>query len=391
MRVLYKYCSFLTSIHLPLSHTFTTIIMASFIVALFALHSSFSIHAQATTLPMVIKKPIDVSITSQLLTDSHRYDPFANDGRRRSIMISIYTPVPNCARMVASPYMPTATSQFMDEKFSAYEIPNNTFASLNLSTCEVSQNHKTCAHRKYPPVIFSPALGTSRFLYSNLLRNIASAGYVVVSIDHPYDADIVTFPNGSSILGVDIPDSALVDGLASRVKDVRYLYDQLPSLLSLRKQYIHENAAVIGHSFGGATATSALASITQLRGGVNIDGTMFGSVLDAGVSQSLLLLGHENKTQTTDPSWAAIWPKLRGWKRELQVKGTQHYAFSDLPAIVSAMGLGGSPLFQQVLGSVEGQRMLEITTGIVVGFLDLVIKKDGGKRMRDVEREFQEI
>jgi hypothetical protein len=39
---------------------------------------------------------------------------------------------------------------------------------------------------KYPVVVFSPGFGASKYFYSSLLEEIASNGYIVVAIDHPF-------------------------------------------------------------------------------------------------------------------------------------------------------------------------------------------------------------
>lgn len=88
-----------------------------------------------------------------------------------------------------------------------------------------------------------------------------------------------------------------------------------------------------------------------------------------------MLISHENKTQETDPSWKAIWPKLTGWRKEFEVEDTAHYSFSDLPLITDILDLQGLPPqgIGQVLGTIEGHRMMTITVSYVAAFLDLVL------------------
>jgi hypothetical protein len=119
-----------------------------------------------------------------------------------------------------------------------------------------------------------------------------------------------------------------------------------------------------------------MAKIASLRGGVNLDGSMFGSVLTTGFDGPFMLMGHENKTQETDPSWKTIWPHLTGWKKELEVRNTAHYSFSDLPLVISALGLDGKLPAEVggLLGSIEGRRMTKLTTTYVATFLDMVLK-----------------
>ena len=119
---------------------------------------------------------------------------------------------------------------------------------------------------------------------------------------------------------------------------------------------------------------------------------MFGPVLNSTVKQPFLLMGHENKTQETDPTWKATWPNLKGWKREFEVKKAAHYSFSDLPLAIEALGLQGHLPEEvgQVLGTIEGSRMMNITVSYVTGFLDFVLKNGPG-RVLDQRKDFPEV
>ena len=335
-----------------------------------------------TTLPIDGPKSTGVVITSMALTDLKRHDPFANDGRDRSIVISGFSPVSNCRHEHEIAYMPPTTAKFQDAKYAKYGLPNGTVQSLNLKACQTRSNSKKCLPQAPPLVVFSGALATSRMIYNSLLQNIAAAGYLVISIDHPYDADIVEFPDGTSILGAEIEDSKIEDALATRVKDIAFLYQQLARPSVRAKLFpMHRHArtlpktVVFGHSFGGAATASAMQQMSFIRGGLNIDGTMFGSVLQTGLKRPFMLIGHENKTQATDPSWKQIWPHLTGWKKQVEVKGAAHYSFSDLPLIASEIGIQASlpPQVQQVLGAIEGHQMMNLTVTYIKGFLKLVL------------------
>ena len=64
----------------------------------------------------------------------------------------------------------------------------------------------------WPVVLFSPGFGVERELYAGLVEDLASHGYVVVSIDHPHDAGVVEFPDGRVV----IPKSQMDIGRRSR-------------------------------------------------------------------------------------------------------------------------------------------------------------------------------
>lgn len=367
---------------------------------LLALTSVFpSLSAANITIGHVGQANITIGSTSLLLTDTRRRDPYIDDGRSRSIMISSFYPVLNCKNKGVEPYMPPQTAAFMDKKFSVYGLPNGTFPSLQLEACNKPTNRDSCSTPALPLVLFSGALGTSRYLYSVMLQSIASSGYLVVSIDHPYDADIVEYPNGTIVTGVDIPDEKINQTVATRADDISFALDSLRKSQVSKKLFpVHEihqrnlKVAVLGHSLGGAAAGAATLQLPSVLGGINLDGTMFGQVLDKGLDRPFMLVGHENKTQETDPSWKTVWPKLRGWKKEIEVHKSAHYSFSDLPVVLSALGIGSAqlPAVSDLLGTIEGKRMMRLTTAHVVAFLDFVLKSRGEKEFANVAKEFPE-
>ncbi|RAR03297.1 nad(P)-binding protein [Stemphylium lycopersici] len=315
-------------------------------------------------------------------------------------MISSFLPITTCHSKHAELYMPPATASFMDEKFGAYGLPNGSFQSLRLKVCEKPAPGKHCAESQRPVVLFSGALSTSRHLYNAMLQNIAAAGYMTISIDHPFDADFVEFPDGSIVKGVEIDsDAQIQQAVTTRVADIAFVYKQLHNISALGSflpGYLFPQAmpevVVVGHSLGGAAAASALGKIQSLRGGANLDGTMFGPVLKTGFEQPFMLMGHENKTQETDSSWKAIWPRLTGWKKEFEVKSMTHYSFSDLPLVITTLGLDGKlpSEAQKLLGSNEGIRGTNLTTTYVKAFLEMVSGDSNREAFADAGRDFSE-
>ena len=73
-------------------------------------------------------------------------------------------------------------------------------------------------------------------------------------------------------------------------------------------------------------------------------------------------------------SWVQIWPHLH-WKLILELLGSQHYTFSDLP-LLAELVFGDpvpSPVVEE-LGSILGARVLEVITHYVVAFLKTVLE-----------------
>jgi pimeloyl-ACP methyl ester carboxylesterase len=216
-----------------------------------------------------------------------------------------------------------------------------------------------------------------------MAQQVASAGYTVITIDHPYDADIVTFPDNRTITeGSIYTDTEELLALNTRAKDISFILNTLASHSGAKKLFPGltsgidvSRVGIFGHSIGGAAAAEAMLYDSRLVGGINLDGSFMGKVVRKGLKQPFLIFGHEGKDTTADPSWEAIWPELGGWKRELMLKDSQHYTFSDLPDLIDVLGIGASlPVeVEQELGTIDGGRALEIVTKYVATFFDFVL------------------
>lgn len=59
-----------------------------------------------------------------------------------------------------------------------------------------------------------------------MAQALASKGYIVISVDHPFDADIVEFPEGSTVLAANITTDAQIEAaLEVRSSDVSFVID----------------------------------------------------------------------------------------------------------------------------------------------------------------------
>jgi dienelactone hydrolase len=356
----------------------------------------FSVAAVSFPLP---SGQFNTSIKTVQLTDYSRLDPYAPTRQFRTLMVSIFHPSECTASM--TPYMDAITAAYLDSEYSQYGIPAGTFEALNLQACSPS-GADDVSKSPYPILLFSPGMGDTRLIYSALAQQVSSAGYIVVTVDHPYDADIVTYPDKTFVLAANIStEEQIVQDVGVRVKDVSFVLDQLsvpaifqslipgqPELdINVRK------VGIFGHSLGGATAAQAMLLDSRFAGGINLDGTFFGSVIQKGLSNPFLIFAHEGKNTTTDPTWAALWPRLRGWKRELIVAGSSHTSFTDLPNVVEVLGFGNSLPSDatELLGTINGTRASEIITAYAVDFFNFVLKKEKVTLLDGPSGEFPEV
>lgn len=204
-------------------------------------------------------------------------------------MISLYYPArPNPSRVLVSqhaksdhqhdiiPYMPPMTAALYDELIVALGFPSNTFEQL-ATMCEQNAplEDESTAYRL---LLFSPGGGAPRFFYSTILEDLARKGYIVVAIDHPHDVLIVEFPDGPAVIGLSktLSRDEVELLIKVRAQDMSFVIDELSRQFPA---YINTTDIVaFGHSLGGGTVAEAVLNDTRIKGGINLDGRMFGSM-----------------------------------------------------------------------------------------------------------------
>jgi predicted dienelactone hydrolase len=175
-----------------------------------------------------------------------------------------------------------------------------THAFWNLPVAEQPQT--------FPVLLFSPSSGGNRDQNTFEVEELASQGYVVVGLDHPYSSSRVVFPDGRVIYSLlpwmDLSSRSAYEASLVRdelmvedhVGDARFVLDQmerwnrpgsghlLSGRLSLTK------AGVFGHSFGGALAGALCREDPRVVAGINMDGWMFGDAESKGVPKPFFFM-----------------------------------------------------------------------------------------------------
>ncbi|KAM0326336.1 hypothetical protein ACHAQA_006936 [Verticillium albo-atrum] len=332
--------------------------------------------------------PYAVSMSVTPLTDSDRLDPYApaNETHARRILISTFLPVDEtktpCRNHQIVPYMTPLVAEAYDQLGVAVGLPNGTFSSFELDFCVAKTSPCRAAPASYPLVIFSPGWGNPRLLYGAMARELSSHGFAVVTIDHPYDASYVEFPDGEVFPAVDIDtdDMLAIGNLTDvRAQDASFL---LTHLLTKPTPGINTSAPLImGHSLGGATAARAMFSDSRFVAGMNLDGLLPEPVQSAGLDGPFSLVGRVDH-EKEDATWDIFYEALRGPKSQLAVNGTTHASFTDMPTLIKTLNLDlpeeATTLLQSELGTIEFGRANEVVAGIVKDYADLVLKGGNG-------------
>ncbi|KAK1579938.1 tat pathway signal sequence [Colletotrichum navitas] len=337
--------------------------------------------------------PHPVALKVRAFEDAARWDPHAPKDRpeKRRVMISVNIPIKKEIRCSAEtvPYMPPITTSVYGEMATEmYGLPDTLFSGLELEFCHAKA---PCASKadKYPLIVFSPGRALTRLAYGVLARSLASYGYIVVTVDHTYDATVVEFPDGSVRYAENATNSdrdyveTLLD---SRQKDVSFVINQLldtsavSSLMTGTQVSIDPGKVfVAGHSLGGATAAASLYADDRVLGGLNFDGLIIGPVATEGTHKPLVLVGTPTSTDYV-PGWNETWPNLRGPSLMLAVAGTTHLSFFDIAKLLTVLALPAEydELIEEALGPIQSGKLEKIKNELLLRTLDFVLenKKD---------------
>ncbi|MFE8702280.1 alpha/beta hydrolase family protein [Cytobacillus sp. FJAT-54145] len=307
--------------------------------------------------------PYDVGRSSLHLTDYSREETFTEEsGDYRELMVSISYPIDRASHHPSASYIENAGT-FLKAINKETGIP--TFFLQYLKEIQTN-GHENAAIAKgeesFPVIIFSHGFPGTRFMYTTLIEEVVSQGFVVISIDHSYHSSLTVFPDGkSAYLDDKIPsplDLKAWDELIASVwgKDHQFILDFLEDLASdpfYKGKLDLERIGVMGHSFGGATAFQTLIQDDRVKLGINMDGTFFGEkvrtdaqykpflwmTVDAGQISDQTETPDKNTLKMlgmTNEEFVTLSKELKNRKKQfetyasdmVQINGT-HMSFSD--------------------------------------------------------------
>ena len=324
-----------------------------------------------------------VGMTPLHLVDDGRADPFVPE-RDRELMVSAFYPTDRTedsqrAHYVSSEWLPELEARW------GVDLPG--------VLTNTSRDVAVRGGEEYPVVLYSPGAGVSRVLGTGLAEDIASRGYVVVTIDHTYETSPgVEFPGGRVVQpaprNLDDEKALRQKYADARLLDVELVLDSLEELESggnpdaegrelppgLGQSLDLDRIGTVGHSLGGYTAVEAMHLDRRIDVAVDLDGQIgvdenFGRAATEGIDRPLLVLT-SNQIETVGdarPSLDALWPRATGWKRHLMIEGSAHYDFTDMPALVPGFA---RPLASTYIGPIPAGRVNTLVRTYVGAFFE---------------------
>jgi len=199
----------------------------------------------------------------------------------------------------------------------------------------------------FPVILLSPGNATNIEFYSVLAGEIASHGYIVVGLNHPYDVPAVQLSDGEIapydkeqwLLEAGAHQIYTAERMPVRVADLSFALDQLEIANSDENNLLAgimdlDSVAAAGHSLGGIAASEACKADARFSACLNFDGLQKGGPFSMDEtmlppSQPFLFLTKEDQ----------LHPKiLEGFESTVQsywvtVHGASHDSFTDGPLL----------------------------------------------------------
>ena len=264
----------------------------------------------------------------------------------------------------------------------------------------------------YPVLVFSHGFTAPASAYTALLEDLASHGYVVLSIVHPYEAvatrlqfgQIVTMLDSAGAIRRGVLDVATEwreeDSTMARVTragddaeqlrilrayfagltntrgtidrwvgDIKATLDKLSALpptstgAELARRIDLSRVGVFGHSMGGVVSGQFCVEDRRCRAGLNLDGIpQSGTMIDTTMPRPFLMVysGRPARLGAND----VVYRRAAAAYYRVDVDSTRHLDFSDMP-------FWGGPLGEpNGHGSIPLERAVEVTRMIVREYFD---------------------
>lgn len=351
-----------------------------------------------------------VGTTTLFFRDSSRLDLHAEEtGKYREICARVWYPAYCDSYHKPTPYMESEEARYMAEHMEMPSFFLSHFALVKTESCL----NGIPLEGKFPIVFYSP----SGDLIQNtaLFQELASQGYIVISVGHPYwnafyygpEGQIVPFDSQHAYYQAmwEEERSEIVNSVKEEIttsstlpekreaqkklnkhmpletadirlwsEDLSFLLDQLevpdPDKAWLLEHMDINRVGVIGFSKGGAAAGQFSVTDPRCRAAINLSGFMFGDPVENPIQCPLMILENiEEWCEDCAPICELFYEDAQNDAYMVRIKGASHGNFSDWSLVGRFLKIIG------VTGPMNGKQCLKIQQQYIRSFFDRYLKE----------------
>jgi dienelactone hydrolase len=342
------------------------------------------------------------------IVDSSRQDPQADiPGSPRELMIQIWYPADVSMHGRLAPYREKSLTTIRNARLSLVETHSVLDAPLSQS------------QPRYPVLIFSPSWRGQRTENTFLSEELASHGYIVIAIDHPYSTSETLFPDGriahTKLLVEETYSSedafrtfldVAEEQVTIRTRDAQFVLDTLERINAADPERLLtgridlDHVGILGFSFGGTVAAQACSLDRRFKAGVDMDGMLAAETARHGVFAPFFFVTAQAEPNEVSANDTPATRRETEFNREqhqrmldslstfggywMSLPGTSHANFSDRPFF--------SPWrFRSGAGSVDAEKAARTVGRYLLAFFDQQFKSIGQPLLDGPSAEFPNV
>ncbi len=255
----------------------------------------------------------------KFVRSSSRYSE--NPDETRSLVVRFFYPAQRTENLEKYSYLGKKMPYFQQHITSQYHLTNATSKLLfrNIETHSFTNAPIAAEQQSYPVILFSHGLlGYPTDTSITILENLASHGYIVAGIDHPYFNGLTLYANGKVVTEKKLSNSFNKMSQAEQKKflseaieiykaDMKFLIDEFAKLNENQNSifYHHidlDRIAAMGHSAGGTASIEFCRSDNRCKAAIDLDGWYDHIIGQEPINKPLLLVFAEKSIEVTEPT-----------------------------------------------------------------------------------------
>ncbi len=361
-----------------------------------------------------------IGLQSLYLEDQTRQEVLTKEvGDHRKLTAHIWYP---------SDQKVTNPKRYMDQGYAEAFVESKNMPSFIATHFDLTKTHTQKSlpitrNEQLPIIVMSHGLLWNCEVYTSIIEEIVSQGYVVVGIDHIYESFLTEY-KGRKLqwsqenidymdkgldfnliekkmnLALHSKDSLLRDKSTYEIiqelpyfksldrwsKDISFVIDQLeiinrdPDGFLFQKLSI-DRIGLLGHSWGGAAVVQNASVNKRIRAVINMDGAQFGRLIDTTLNKPLMVMHADRDYKNFfTPNFYVYEKVAKNDFFEVTIASTGHANFGDLSYWTKVNSLTET-------GSIVPKRMTQVTNKLILHFFNKYIKGENIDMIHSFSKE----
>ncbi|GAA2773879.1 acetylhydrolase [Kitasatospora cinereorecta] len=339
--------------------------------------------------------PHPVGVVPLHLVDTSRPDAVAGPGKHRELMAGVWYPACGTEGLPRAPWMAEGALRAL-----LADVGFPLDPALGPLTAGYVGAPVRRTGGRLPVVLYSHGSGSHRGDHTVVVQELASHGYVVVTVDHTYDA-FTEFPDGRVVTPADVPMYP-----RDFAADLRFLLDCVEGLAAGHNPDVEgrplprgllgapdpQRIGAFGWSKGGTATALTMLADRRVRVGLGLDGPMQPTVT-ADLDRPFMMMTAVF-TRAAEPAVAEFWTHLRGWRLDIRADGAAHPSYGDnatlIPQAGRILGLTDRQI-QDLVGTLDPARAVRIQQAYPLAFFDRHLRHRRSRLLDGPSPDFPEV